>query len=64
MEEIKKDTTSVQVCDKCGEMNYDNVCFCQNCGNMLKDFTYVFCQICGTKNPVENKVCDECKVLL
>lgn len=64
MVETKKDVSVVQVCDKCGEMNYDNVGFCQGCGNMLKDFTHLFCQVCGAKNPVENKVCNECKTLI
>lgn len=64
MVEVKKNTTGVQVCNKCGEINYDNVSYCQNCGNMLKNFTYVFCEVCGAKNSIKNKVCDECKVLL
>ena len=64
MVEVKKDFSEVQICNKCGEINYDNVNFCQDCGDMLKDFTHVFCEICGAKNSVENKVCDECKNLL
>lgn len=64
MGDIKQDVTGVKVCDKCGEINYDNVNFCQDCGGMLKNFTHVFCEVCGTKNVVENKVCDECKNLL
>lgn len=49
MVEVKKDISEVQVCNQCGEINYDNVNFCQGCGNMLKDFTHVFCEICGSK---------------
>lgn len=64
MVEVEKSSSEVQVCSKCGENNYDGVNFCQDCGAMLKDFTHVFCEICGTKNPVENEVCSECKNIL
>lgn len=64
MVEVKKDISEVQVCNQCGEINYDNVNFCQGCGNMLKDFTHVFCEICGSKNSVEDKICNECKNIL
>ena len=36
MVEVKKDISEVQVCNKCGEINYDHVNFCQDCGDMLK----------------------------
>ena len=55
MVEVEKNISDVQVCSKCGEINYDNVNFCQDCGSMLKDFTHIFCEICCTKNLVENK---------
>ena len=42
MVEVRKDISEVQICNKCGEINYDNVNFCQDCGYMLKDFTHVF----------------------
>ncbi len=64
MVEVEKNISDVQVCSKCGEINYDNVNFCQDCGSMLKDFTHIFCEICGTKNLVENKTCTECKNIL
>ncbi|WP_455538057.1 double zinc ribbon domain-containing protein [Terrisporobacter sp.] len=64
MVEVERSFSEVQVCSNCGEINYDNVNFCQDCGNMLKDFTHVFCEICGAKNPVENKNCSECKNIL
>ncbi len=64
MVEVEKIGSEVQVCSKCGEINYDGVNFCQDCGSMLKDFTHVFCEICGAKNLVENKTCDECKNIL
>ena len=52
MVEVEKSYSEVKVCSKCGEINYDDVNFCQDCGAMLKDFTHVFCEICGEKNPV------------
>ena len=64
MLDVKKSTSKVEVCNKCGEINYDNVNFCQHCGSMLKNFTYVFCEVCGCKNSVENKICNECKNIL
>ena len=64
MVEVKKGISEVQICNKCGEINYDDVNFCQDCGSMLKDFTHVFCEVCGSKNLVENKICNECKNLL
>lgn len=64
MVETKKDISEVQVCNQCGEINYDNVNFCQDCGGMLKNFKHIYCKICGTKNLAENRVCDECKNLL
>lgn len=64
MVELKKDISEIKVCNQCGEINYDNVNFCQDCGSMLKDFTHVFCDICGSKNSIENKTFDECKNLL
>lgn len=64
MVEIKKDSSDVQVCNKCGEINYNNVNFCQGCGDMLKDFTHLFCEVCGAKNSIENKTCTECKNIL
>ena len=60
----EKSISGIQVCDKCGEINYDGVNYCQDCGAMLYDFPYVFCEICGTKNLVENKTCTECKNIL
>jgi len=64
MVEIKKDSSEIQVCNKCGEINYDGVSFCQDCGGMLNDFTHVFCEVCGEKNSIENKTCTECKNIL
>ena len=64
MVEVEKCYCDVMVCSKCGEINQDDVNFCQDCGAMLKDFTHVFCEICGEKNPVENKICSECKNIL
>ncbi|WP_343345937.1 zinc ribbon domain-containing protein [Terrisporobacter petrolearius] len=64
MVEIKKDSSEIQVCSKCGEINYDGVNFCQDCGGMLNDFTHVFCEVCGAKNSIENKTCTECKNIL
>ena len=55
---------NMQVCDKCGEHNYDGVNVCQECGKLLSDFKYSFCNICGTKNSVEDIVCNECKITL
>ena len=64
MLEIKDKKSTIKICNYCGEINYDNVNLCQGCGNMLKDFTHIFCEICGTKNSVENKICYKCKNLL
>jgi len=64
MVEIKKGSSEIQVCNKCGEINYDGVNFCQDCGGMLNDFTHVFCEVCGEKNSIENKTCTECKNIL
>lgn len=64
MVEIKKEVCQTQTCNQCGEINYDGVNFCQDCGGMLKEFEHVFCEICGAKNLVENKVCNECKNIL
>lgn len=61
---ISEGNSKTEVCANCGTINYDGVNFCQDCGAMLADFTHVFCEICGTKNSVKNKVCDECKVIL
>ncbi|WP_297130618.1 zinc-ribbon domain-containing protein [Terrisporobacter sp.] len=61
---LEKCNEEVQVCKKCGEINYDGVNFCQHCGDMLVDLTYVFCNICGTKNFTANKYCDECNIKL
>lgn len=60
----KKGISEVRICNKCGEINYDGVNFCQNCGNMLNKFTYVFCEVCGAKNLIEDKICSQCKNLL
>lgn len=64
MVKVERNASEVQVCSNCGEINYDNVSFCQDCGSMLKEFTHVFCEICGAKNLIENKVCDDCKNIL
>lgn len=64
MVEVEKNSSEIQVCGKCGENNYDDVNFCQNCGSMLKEFTHLFCEICGAKNSVENKTCSECRNIL
>ncbi|MEG0857106.1 MAG: zinc-ribbon domain-containing protein [Terrisporobacter sp.] len=63
-EAVVKEIGLIKVCKECGERNYDGVNFCQDCGAMLVEFKHIFCQICGTKNEVENKICNECKIIL
>lgn len=64
MVDMETNISEMQVCNKCGEINYNDVNFCQDCGGMLKDFTHVFCEVCGSKNSVEDKICCECKNIL
>lgn len=63
-ETLSKEKETKKVCKDCGTINYDGVGYCQDCGAMLNDYKYVFCEICGTKNSVKNKVCDECHIIL
>ena len=64
LETLERCNKGFQVCKECDEINYDGVNFCQHCGAKLVDLTYVFCDICGTKNSNFNKFCNECKIML
>ena len=41
LETLERCNKGVQVCKECDEINYDGVNFCQHCGAMLVDLTYV-----------------------